>query len=252
MVMKSQEIVLKVENVSKAFSGIHAVAGVTLEIPAGQRRGIIGPNGAGKTTLFNLITGTLPLDLGSITLFKQNVTRYSVQRRANLGLSRSYQITNLFLNLTVEENLVLAANPHKIPPALIPWRRQNNVRNWVAEVAAQTGLTNKIDASVKELSHGEQRQLELGMCLAARPQLIMMDEPAAGLSPTERHHIMTLIRKLDSNITILLIEHDMTVLMGLAEVVTVMNQGQVIAEGTPDFIRQNSLVQDVYMGTLEI
>lgn len=248
--MPKSKVALRVDNVSKAFAGVKAVAGVTIEVPAGQRRGLIGPNGAGKTTLFNLITGVIRLDSGSISLFGQDVTRRSVQYRANQGLGRTYQITNLFLELTVRENLVLATNPNKVPTALTPWRRQADVCYRAAAVAEQVMLSDKLDVVVKDLSHGEQRQLELGMALASQPRLIMMDEPAAGLSPTERHHMMTLIEKLDPNVTILLIEHDMAFVLGLTEVVTVMHQGQVIAEGTPEAIRRNGYVQDVYMGTL--
>ena len=249
--MQQQNVALKVVNARKAFSGIHAVAGVTLEVPAGQRRGIIGPNGAGKTTLFNLITGTLAMDSGTITLFGFDVSRRPVHHRANLGLGRTYQITNLFLDLTVEENLVLAANPRKLPDFFIPWRNHRSVRLRASEVAEQVALADKLETPVRDLSHGEQRQLELGMALAPQPRLIMMDEPAAGLSPTERHHIVSLIGGLDPGITILLVEHNMEVVLGLTDVVTVMHQGQVIAEGTPAAISQEEAVQDIYMGTLE-
>ncbi len=249
--MQQQDVALEVVNARKAFSGIHAVAGVTLQVPAGQRRGVIGPNGAGKTTLFNLITGTLSLDSGSVTLFGRDVSRRPVRHRANLGLGRTYQITNLFLDLTVEENLVLAANPRKLPPFFAPWRKQRSVRLRAHDVAEQVALADKLDTPVRDLSHGEQRQLELGMALAQKPRLIMMDEPAAGLSPTERHHIVSLIEGLDRGITILLVEHNMEVLLGLTDIVTVMHQGQVIAESTPAEISREKAVQDIYMGTLE-
>ncbi|TVR85799.1 MAG: ABC transporter ATP-binding protein [Trueperaceae bacterium] len=249
--MQQKDVALEVVNASKAFAGIQAVAGVTLAVPAGQRRGIIGPNGAGKTTLFNLITGTLAMDAGTITLFGRDVSRRPVHHRANLGLGRTYQITNLFLDLSVEENLVLAANPRKLPDFFAPWRSQRSVRARAGDVAEQVALGDKLDTPVRDLSHGEQRQLELGMALAPQPRLIMMDEPAAGLSGTERHHIMALISRLDRSITILLVEHNMEVLLGLTDVVTVMHQGQIIAEDTPAAISQEKTVQDIYMGTLD-
>ncbi len=249
--MQHSDVALEVVNASRAFSGIRAVAGVTLAVPTGQRRGIIGPNGAGKTTLFNLITGTLTMDAGTITLFGKDVTRRPVHHRANLGLGRTYQITNLFLDLSVEENLVLAANPRKLPGALAPWRRQRSVRARAGAVAEQVALDHKLATPVRDLSHGEQRQLELGMALAPEPRLIMMDEPAAGLSATERHHIAALIGGLDRSITILLVEHNMEVVLGLTDVVTVMHQGSIIAEDTPTAISQEKTVQDIYMGTIE-
>ncbi len=249
--MQQRDVALEVTNAHKAFSGIRAVAGVTLEVPAGQRRGLIGPNGAGKTTLFNLITGTLGMDSGSITLFGHDVSRRPVHHRANLGLGRTYQITNLFLDLTVEENLVLAANPRKLPGIFAPWRNLRPVRDRASEVAEQVALAEKLDAPVRDLSHGEQRQLELGMALAPHPRIVMMDEPAAGLSPTERNNIVSLIGGLDRGITVLLVEHNMEVLLGLTDVVTVMHQGRIIAEGTPAEISREKAVQDIYMGTLE-
>jgi branched-chain amino acid transport system ATP-binding protein len=240
--------VLSVRGASKTFAGIRAVDGVDLRVMTGERRAVIGPNGAGKTTLFNLITGTLGSDAGTIEMFGHKVTRYSVRRRANLGLGRTYQISNLFPELTVEESLVLAANPRKVPNLLRPWKAFAPWRDRAAQVAEEVGLQDRLQARVRDLSHGEQRQLELAMALAPAPRLVMMDEPAAGLSPSERRLMAGLIRKLDKQVTVVLIEHDMDLVLTLMECITVMHQGRVIAEGPPEAISADERVQEVYMG----
>jgi branched-chain amino acid transport system ATP-binding protein len=223
-----------------------------MNVQPGERRAVIGPNGAGKTTLFNLITGVIPSDSGTISMFGKNVTRQSVRKRANLGLGRTYQISNLFLELTVEESLILAANPQKVPSLVMPWQRMTPLRETVAGIAEQVGLQDRLQAAVRDLSHGEQRQLELGMAVAPSPRLIMMDEPAAGLSPSERALMMRLIRNLGKEVTVILIEHDMDIVLNVTEWITVMHQGQVIAEGSPETIRADQRVQEVYMGEWDL
>lgn len=244
------ESVLEVRQLSKAFAGVRAVDGVDLTIRRGERRAIIGPNGAGKTTLFNLVTGVLHVDAGRVTLLGHDVTRALVRSRANLGLGRTFQISSLMLELTVEENLVLASNSSKLPTPFKSWRSLAAVRERARSVAEQVGLSPRFNDLVKSLSHGEQRQLELALALAGDPQVIMLDEPAAGLSPTERQLVMHLIDALDPNLTVVLIEHDMDVVLNLMQSITVLHQGRVIAEGPPGTISNDTRVQEVYMGTL--
>jgi branched-chain amino acid transport system ATP-binding protein len=245
---------LQLAAVSKAFGGVQAVNHVDLTIRTGERRALIGPNGAGKTTLFNLVAGELPVDCGTIHMFGQDVTRQTIQQRAKLGLGRTYQISQLFWALSVIENLFLAgfrARAKRIN-LLRRWDQHTHERDWAYQIAEQVSLTDKLEVPIAELSHGEQRQLEIGMALAARPRLIMLDEPAAGLSPAERVSVANLIRGLDHDMTIILIEHDMEVLMSLAETVTVLHQGRVIASGQPDEIRANEHVQAVYLGVANV
>ena len=219
-------------------------------MPIGERHALIGPNGAGKTTLFNIITGELAVDEGRIEIFGIDITHKAVQQRAKLGLGRTYQISELFLNLTVEESLFLAAAANQgmefhFPS---PWQSRAKIVQWAHDSAEQVNLTPYLDQRVSELSHGLQRQLELGMAIAMRPRLIMLDEPAAGLSPSERVALISLIKGLRREVTLILIEHDMEVVLEIADRITVLQHGSVIAEGVPAEIRKNQKVQDVYLG----
>ena len=251
MTVPDQKHALAVSGISKSFGGIHAVHSANLVVPVGERRALIGPNGAGKTTLFNLITGELPVDEGKIELFDTDITKKSIQQRAKLGLGRTYQISQLFLELTVEENLFLAGstNKHLEFRFTKPWHNYREMRDWAYQVAGQVGLADHLNDKVSEISHGLQRQLELGMAIAMRPRLIMLDEPAAGLSPSERVILTRLIKDLPGEVTLILIEHDMEVVLDIAEQITVLYRGSVIAEGTPSEIKQNHQVQDVYLGS---
>ncbi len=242
---------LALENVSKSFGGIHAVRQVSLSVPVGERRALIGPNGAGKTTLFNVITGDLMADEGKIDIFDHEITHKSVQQRARLGLGRTYQISQLFLKLSVEENLFLAsaANRNKEFKLWGAWRKHATELDRAEQVAKQVGLGEYLNAQVSELSHGLQRQLELGMAIARQPRLIMLDEPAAGLSPNERVILTGLIKELPRTVTLILIEHDMEIVLDLADSITVLHRGSVIAEGTPQEIKANQEVQSVYLGS---
>ncbi len=241
---------LAVEGLTKTFGGIVALNGVSLSVGPGECRALIGPNGAGKTTLFNLITGEMRPDRGEITLFGRPATWISVQERTRLGLGRTYQITNLFLDLTVEENLFLAAVGNPRPRMLRSWRADGRGLHRAQEVADQVGLADRLPARVDTLSHGEQRQLEIGVALAPRPKLLMLDEPVAGLAPTERMRMMRFLGGLDRGVTVLLVEHDMDVVMGLADRISVLHHGRVIADGSPETIRSDQRVQEVYMGEL--
>jgi branched-chain amino acid transport system ATP-binding protein len=251
MMKSDQKHALVVTSVSKSFGGVHATRSVNLSVPIGERRALIGPNGAGKTTLFNLITGELTPDSGNIEMFGSDITKSSVQARAKLGLGRTYQISQLFLSLTVEQNLFLAAvaEQKKTFSFISPWKNNARERDWAKQVADQVGLTDYFNKQVSDLSHGLQRQLEIGMAIAMRPRLIMLDEPAAGLSPSERVILTGLIKGLPSEVTLILIEHDMEIVLELAESITVLDRGSVLAEGTPTEIKNNPEVQKVYLGS---
>ncbi len=254
MTLPDQQHAIVTRQVSKSFGGIKAVQGVDLAVAVGERRALIGPNGAGKSTLFNLITGEIPVDEGQIHVLGRDATRFSVQRRARLGLGRTYQISQLFLNLSVEQSLFLAsaAGTGLGLSLLNGWRNRAEDRAWTREVANQVGLADHLFRLVGELAHGLQRQLELGMALAMRPRLIMLDEPAAGLSPAERQTLVGLIRAMAPDITLILIEHDMDIVMQLAQRITVLHRGAVVTEGTPDEIQRNAMVQRIYLGEAHV
>ncbi len=243
---------LFVDNVYKNFGGVYAVNGAYLSVPVGERRSLVGPNGAGKTSLFNCITGKYDISSGSVHFLGKDITKTSVRERALLGMGRSYQISRLFWELSVQENIVLAASGGEsmFSGMLTAWWKTVEKREWAEKIAEDVGLSDVLAVSVRDLSHGQQRQLELGMTLAMRPKLILLDEPAAGLSPSERVIVRRLLAELSSDITVLLIEHDMDVVLDFSDKITVLHQGAVCAEGTPDEIRNNERVQQVYLGTL--
>jgi branched-chain amino acid transport system ATP-binding protein len=245
-----RRLALSAEGLTKSFGGVRAVRAVDLEVGIGERRALIGPNGAGKSTLFNLFTGELAPDEGRIRIFGQDATRRSVRARARLGLGRTYQISQLFPDLTVEQSLFLAGSA-RARIAFDLWRRWRGYAeqlSWAAQVAERVGLSGQLGAPVRELSHGQQRQLELGMAVAMRPRVVMLDEPAAGLSPAERQNLVGLIRALPADVTLVLIEHDMEIVLQLAARITVLHRGEVIADGEPADIRANPEVQRIYLG----
>ena len=248
--MEAPVSALRLSGLSKAFGGLRAVDGVSLEVRPGERRAIIGPNGAGKTTLFNLISGETPPSEGRITLFGRDVTRLPPHRRAALGLSRTYQITNLFPRLTVLENCLLAAQA--LSPAKLHLHRALRRYPALFEKAraglAAVGLGRKEAETVRNLSHGEQRQLEIALALAGAPKVLLLDEPTAGLSPAESQLMTTLLKALDPAITILIIEHDMDVAFALTDRITVLHFGRVVADGVGDAVKANALVQEIYLG----
>ena len=242
--------ILRLRGVGRRFGGVVAVSGVDLEVRPGERRAILGPNGAGKTTLFNLISGEFPPTAGSIELFGRDVTPLPARTRARMGLSRTFQTSRLFGGLTVDDNLYLAVlGVHDGHFRLINRGEDTEMRERGRAMAEAVGLSDKLDELVAELSHGEQRQLEVGMARAADPKLMMLDEPAAGLSRAERVNLTELLMALDPAITLILIEHDMDVALRVAEWVTMMHDGKVIVEGTPADIRANELVHDLYLGS---
>jgi len=242
--------ILRLRGVGRRFGGLQAVRDVDLEIRSGERRAILGPNGAGKTTLFNVIAGEFPPTAGTIELFGEDVTYLPARTRVGLGLTRTYQTSRLFLGLPVEDNLFLAVvgvTGGRLRPIARPGR-DTALRAKAREVAERIGLAGQLRTLVRNLSHGEQRQLEVGMALAGEPRLMMLDEPAAGLSRAERVKLTEMLLALARDTTLILIEHDMDVALRVAEYVTMMHDGQVIVEGTPDEIRANQLVHDLYLG----
>jgi branched-chain amino acid transport system ATP-binding protein len=241
---------LTLTEVVVAFDALRAVDGVSLVVPCGQRRAIIGPNGAGKTTLFNAIAGaTLPTS-GRIVFDGQAITRWPPQRRAQLGISRTFQITNLFPSLSVRDNLVLALRgreKRKFSLFGAPDADAAEALRISAALAAAR-IAARADVTVKELSYGEQRQLEIALALVTTPRLLLLDEPAAGLSPSERSMVADIIASLDRDITVVLIEHDMDLALGLVDFVTCMVEGRILVEEPPASIRRNAKVQEVYLG----
>jgi branched-chain amino acid transport system ATP-binding protein len=244
-------LALNLTGVCKVFGGLRAVDDVALSVAPGERRALIGPNGAGKTTLFNLISGDLPVSGGRIEFFGREITRLPPHRRAALGMSRTYQITNLFPKLTVEENLLLAVQALERTKLML-LRPITAYRHLYARAQAaleSMGLGDKAGEVVKNLSHGEQRQMEIAMALAGRPRILLLDEPAAGLSPAESRMMTALLKTLDGDMTMLVIEHDMDVAFALTDRVTVLHNGKVIADGHRDDVRANSLVREIYLGS---
>ena len=241
---------LQLDGVTKAFGGLVAVSDVTFDVPERAREAVIGPNGAGKTTRFNLITGQLPVSSGRITLFGEDITKLPVHRRVARGMARTFQITNLFPALTVWNNVMLAAQGLSGVKfaMLLPVARRGELAERVEQALADVGLADKAEVAARELSHGEQRQLEIALALVSRPRLLLLDEPAAGLSAAERVTMGRLIRQLPAELTLILIEHDMDLALGLVEWVTVLQDGSVIVQDRPDAIRQNAKVQEVYLG----
>jgi branched-chain amino acid transport system ATP-binding protein len=246
----SAEPILRLRGVGRRFGGLHAVRDVDLEVHAGERRAILGPNGAGKTTLFNAIAGEVPPTSGTVELFGTDVTALPARARPALGLTRTFQTSRLFLGLTVEDNLYLAVlgiESGHLRPLRLPGR-DGALRRRAREVAESVGIAGRLGELARNLSHGEQRQLEIGMALAGSPKLIMLDEPAAGLARAERVALTQMLLGLDRGITLILIDHDMDVALTVAEYVTMMHDGRVIVEGTPAEIRANELVHDLYLG----
>ena len=243
--------ILRLRGVGRRFGGVHAVRDVDLEVRPGERRAILGPNGAGKTTLFNVIAGDLRPTSGRVELYGRDVTALPGRARAGLGLARTYQKSRLFLGLSVEDNLYLAAvgvRGGHLRPVGLPGkdRELREKARWAAELV---GLSDQLNTPVGSLSHGAQRQLEVGMARVTDPKMMLLDEPASGLSPGERAALTNLLLELDPSITLILIEHDMDVALRVAEYVTMMHDGRVIVEGTPAEIRSNQLVHDLYLGS---
>ncbi|MBV9118507.1 MAG: ABC transporter ATP-binding protein [Acetobacteraceae bacterium] len=246
---------LEVRGVTKAFGSLVAVDSVSLAVDSGELRAIIGPNGAGKTTFFNLITGFFPPTSGQILLDGRDITRADATKRVEMGLARTFQVTEIFPELTARENVqvaVEAATGFRLRP-WISRAEGARVRDRIDELIVATGLTTQANRLVGELSHGDQRAAEIAMALALRPRILLLDEPTAGMGEQETYQIAGLIRRLhkQSQYTIVLIEHDMRVVFNLADRIMVLDQGRPLAEGTPAEIAADPAVQTAYLGKAE-
>jgi branched-chain amino acid transport system ATP-binding protein len=244
------DAILETQRLSRRFGGLMATNNLAIELHRGKLHAVLGPNGAGKTTLINLLSGDLRASSGSIRYKGEDITRYSADRRSRLGIGRSYQKTNIFPAFTAFENCRLAAQS-RIPRALHIFANALNdgpVCEAARHALEAAGLSACGDRVASTLSHGEQRQLEIAMARASEPTLMMLDEPASGLSRGERVALTELLLQLDPKITLILIEHDMDVALRVADRVTMMHDGRVIVEGTPDEIRANQTVHDLYLG----
>jgi len=236
--------------VGRRFGGVLAVRDVDLDIVAGERRAILGPNGAGKTTLFNLVAGDFRPTSGTIEVMGQDVTHLPARVRPKLGLARTYQKTRLFPGLSVVDNIFLALVGHEGGRLrAYPRGVDRATRERATRAAERVWLGGKTQALVRDLSHGEQRQLEVGMASAVEPRLMMLDEPASGLSRGERERLTELLLGLAADVTLILIEHDMDVALTVAGYVTMMHDGQKVVEGTPAEIRANEMVHEIYLGS---
>lgn len=241
---------LDVQALSKNFGGLRAIRDVSLEIEEGERRAVIGPNGAGKTTLFHLISGFLSPSSGHVSLFGRDVTNLRAHQRAALGMARTFQVTNLFPKLTLFENILLGVQAIK-GARFCFYRLVMSFREIIYEterLLKEWNLWEKKDLLLKNLSYGEQRQIEVIMALATKPRLLLLDEPTAGLSPAETALVTSIIKGLPREITTILIEHDMDVAFEIAEKITVLHFGSILAEGSLEQIKGNPKVTEVYLG----
>ena len=241
---------LVVSGLGKRYGGVRAVDGISLELGPGERMGVIGPNGAGKTTLFKMIAGDVAPTAGTVEMFGRDVTRLGTTRRARLGVGRTFQVSNLFRDMSVLDNVRVAARGGTAR-ARVFWRPQgltDEITQRAAEQLDPVGLTARRDDTVADLSHGEQRQLEIAMALVGEPSLLLLDEPAAGLSATERTTLRGLIEELPRTLPILLIEHDMSLALGLTDRVMCMENGHHVVTGTPEEVRENEKVKEIYLG----
>jgi len=241
---------LELRGLVRRYGGLVATDHLDLAVAEGEMHAIIGPNGAGKTTLIHQISGGLAPDEGSIVFHGQDITSLPMNERVRLGLARSYQITNIFRQCTVLDNLALAVQA----------RHGSSMRFWRAAIsesalfdearalACKIGLDHRLDAPAGSLAHGEQRMLEVGLALATRPRMLLLDEPMAGMGPKESRSLMPLIQSLGQELTVLLVEHDMETVFQLADRISVLVSGRVIATGTPDEIRHNAEVRKAYLG----
>jgi branched-chain amino acid transport system ATP-binding protein len=248
------DALLQVEGLTKRFGGVIASDGITLDVAPGELHAIIGPNGAGKTTLIGQLAGEIAPNAGCIRFDGRDITATPAWRRSALGLARSFQITSLFPDFTVLDNVALAVQAHAGHSFRFwrPAREEPALREGARAALKRVGLDHRGHLFASVLSHGEHRQLEIAMALATAPRLLLLDEPMAGLGPEESAHMVTMLRELKQQFTILLIEHDMETVFALADRITVLVYGRVIASGAPDAIRANPQVREAYLGEQEV
>jgi branched-chain amino acid transport system ATP-binding protein len=239
--------VLQCRGLRRRFDALHAVDDVDLTVAPGARHALIGPNGAGKSTLFKLITGLLRSDSGTVSLTGQDITRASEVRRCRMGISQTLQHASLFPSMTVLQNVTLAAQRHGGRISLIP-RKQPDVVSRAEDLLGQVGLKGRGGVTVGALSHGERKQLEVALALACNPVLLLLDEPAAGMSAAERGRLVELIASLPAEVTVLFVEHDLDLVFELADTVTVLNLGRVLLSGDPATVRASDEVRQAYLG----
>jgi branched-chain amino acid transport system ATP-binding protein len=242
---------LELKSLCKSFGGLQATREVTFRVMPGDRQAIIGPNGAGKTTLFNLITGIYPVTSGQVLLFGRDVTTWPSHRRTAMGMARTFQVTSLFPKLTVLDNVLLAIKGLR-PSKFVMWRfltSYKDVYDKAHHLLEQANFLDRRDTEVRNLSHGEQRQLEIVLGLASDPKILLLDEPAAGLSSGESTEMTEFLMKLDPKLAILLIEHDMDVVFDVADKISVLHFGEILESGPPEKIKKSHRVQEIYLGT---
>jgi branched-chain amino acid transport system ATP-binding protein len=248
------DALLRIESLSKRFGGVIASDAIGLAVPRGELHAIIGPNGAGKTTLIGLLAGEIAPDAGRVLFDGADITALPVWRRSALGLARSFQITSLFPEFTALDNVALAVQAHR-GSSFRFWRsarQEEELRAPARAALARVGLAARADVPVANMSHGEHRQLEIAMALATGPRMLLLDEPMAGMGPEESARMVALLRELKRELTILLIEHDMEAVFALADRISVLVYGRVIASSTPDAIRANADVRQAYLGEQEV
>ncbi|WP_409329248.1 ABC transporter ATP-binding protein [Trujillonella humicola] len=244
------EDLLQLSGLTRRFGALTAVDDVDLTVRTGARHALIGPNGAGKSTLFKLVTGSMAVSSGTVAFDGADITRLSEPQRARRGISQTLQHSSLFLSQTVERNVIMAAQrqPGGSRHSLLP-RRQRATRERVHGLLADVGLAGRSHALVSALSHGERRQLEVAVALACEPRLLLLDEPAAGMSPAESARLVALLKGLPESVTLVIVEHDLDVVFALATSVTVLHLGKLLMTGSPDEVRASSAVQEAYLGT---
>lgn len=242
---------LSVVDISRSFEGVQALAHVSFEVTPGERRLIIGPNGAGKTTLFNILAGSYAASSGRVALFGHDITRLPAYARARLGLSRTFQITNLFYRLTVVENILLALQAGKgaLSPPLRLLQHDRALLTRADALLEQWELSEFAKHAAQDLSYGQQRQLDISLAMAVEPRVLLLDEPTAGLSAAEVPRVKAILRRLPRDTTVLMIEHDMDVAFELADRISVLHQGRLLAEGNVEAIRNNPQVIEIYLGS---
>jgi branched-chain amino acid transport system ATP-binding protein len=247
------DALLQIDGLAKRFGGVVASDNIVLAVPPGELHAIIGPNGAGKTTLIGQLTGEIAPDAGSIRFAGLDITALPTHRRSQLGLARSFQVTSLFLDFTALDNVALAVQAHA-GHSFRFWRnarRESELRDPARKALARVGLAERAEVIVANMSHGEHRQLEIAMALATGPRMLLLDEPMAGMGPEESQRMVGTLRELKRELTILLVEHDMEAVFALADRVTVLVYGRVIASGAPEAIRANAEVRQAYLGEQE-